>query len=113
MMEYLVSVIVPVYNVEEYLEECVDSILKQTYKRLEIILVDDGSTDGCPEICDVYAEKDMRVKVIHQQNAGAANARKRGIMAATAEYVCFVDADDTVDAGMIQFSLRISGMRIY
>ncbi len=106
MNESLVSVIVPVYNIQEYLEECLESILQQTYENLEIILVDDGSTDGSTEICDAYLEKDVRVKVIHQENAGAANARKNGIMAATAPYICFVDADDTVDAEMIQYFIE-------
>ena len=75
----LLSVIVPVYNTEKYLRKCVDSILAQTYKNLEIILVDDGSTDNCPAICDEYAAKDARVKVIHQENSGAIAARYAGL----------------------------------
>ena len=109
MNESLVSVIVPVYNVQEYLEECLESIVHQTYEALEIILVDDGSTDGSMEICDAYLKKDARIKVIHQQNAGAANARKSGIMAATAPYICFVDADDTIDADMIRYFMENIG----
>ena len=78
-MNSLISVIVPVYKVEKYLPQCVDSILAQTYRNLEIILVDDGSPDGCPKICDEYAKKDNRVRVIHQKNAGVSAARNAGL----------------------------------
>ena len=90
----LISVIVPVYRVEKYLERCVKSILSQTYKNLEVILVDDGSPDQCPAICDACAEKDARVKVIHQENKGLSGARNAGIDAASGEYLAFVDSDD-------------------
>ena len=87
----LISVIVPVYNVEAYLPKCLESIIDQTYKRLEIILVDDGSTDNSGYICDSYARKDSRVIVIHQSNFGVSAARNEGIKIATGDYICFVD----------------------
>ena len=90
------SVIVPVYNVEPYLRECADSILAQTFPDFEMILVDDGSPDGCPAICDGYAAKDPRVSVIHRPNGGLAQARLSGLKQAKADYVCFVDSDDYV-----------------
>ena len=98
----LISVIVPVYRVEEYLERCVKSILSQTYKNLEVILVDDGSPDQCPAICDACAEKDVRVKVIHQENKGLSGARNAGIDAASGEYLAFVDSDDYVNPHFIE-----------
>lgn len=98
----LISVIVPVYRVEEYLERCVKSILSQTYKNLEVILVDDGSPDQCPAICDACAEKDVRVKVIHQENKGLSGARNAGIDAASGEYLAFVDSDDYVSPHFIE-----------
>lgn len=88
------SIIIPVYNVERYLHQCVDSILGQTYREFEVILVDDGSSDGCPEICDEYVKLDSRVKVIHQKNAGLACARNVGIQAARGEYILCIDSDD-------------------
>lgn len=90
----LISVIIPVYRVEAYLKRCVDSVLAQTYPDMEVILVDDGSPDGCPGICDRYAAADHRVKVIHQENAGLSGARNAGIEAAQGEYLAFVDSDD-------------------
>lgn len=90
----LVSVIVPVYNVEKYVHECVGSIVAQTYSNLEIILVDDGSPDSCPQICDSLAESDARIKVIHKKNGGLGFARNSGLDIATGEYVVFVDSDD-------------------
>ena len=90
----LVSVIVPVYNTEQYLEECVESVLHQDYSNLELILVDDGSPDHCPEICDVYAEKDKRVRVIHQRNAGLSCARNAGLAVAKGQWILFLDSDD-------------------
>jgi len=93
-MEKVISVIVPVYGVEPYLDQCVSSILAQTYSALEIVLVDDGSPDGCPAMCDAWAEKDGRIRVIHQENAGLSAARNRGLEAAVGKYILFVDSDD-------------------
>ena len=92
----LVSVIVPVYKVEPYLRRCLDSIVGQTYKNLEIILVDDGSPDGCPAICDEYAANDSRIVVIHKENGGLSDARNAGLEIAKGEYISFVDSDDWV-----------------
>lgn len=100
-MEEKISVIVPVYMVEKYIRECVDSILAQSYGNLEVILVDDGSADGCGRICDDYAEKDERVRVIHKTNGGLSDARNVGIDAATADYLFFVDSDDFIKKNMI------------
>ena len=93
----LISVIVPIYQVEKYLEQCLDSILNQTYRQLEIILVDDGSPDHCGEICDRYASQDARIKVIHQPNAGLSAARNAGMDMATGEFISFIDSDDYID----------------
>lgn len=93
-MGKLLSVIIPVYNVEPYIRECVDSIINQTYKNLEIVLVDDGSPDNCGAICDEYAAKDSRVKVIHQKNQRLGAARNNGRKIATGDYITFVDSDD-------------------
>lgn len=95
--EKVISVIVPVYNVEPYLARCVDSILAQSYKSLEVILVDDGSRDRCGAICDEYAAKDSRIKVIHKENGGLSSARNAGIDAATGTYLSFVDSDDWIE----------------
>ena len=92
-----ISVIVPVYKTEQYLSACVDSILHQSYSDLEVILVDDGSPDNCPQICDDYVQRDERVRVIHQINAGVAAARNAGLDAACGEYITFVDSDDWID----------------
>lgn len=96
MINHLISIIVPVYNVEKYLHRCVDSILSQTYTNIEIILVDDGSPDNCPAICDEYAAKDSRVKVIHKANGGVSSARNAGLQLFSGEYLTFVDSDDFV-----------------
>ncbi len=96
--ETLLSIIVPVYNVEKYLARCVDSLLAQTYENLEIILVDDGATDGSGAICDAYGAKDSRVKVIHKANGGLSSARNAGLEAAAGEYITFVDSDDWIEA---------------
>lgn len=101
-----VSVIVPVYNAENYLKECVDSILVQTVQDIEVILVDDGSTDGSPAICDRCAQKDSRVKVIHKPNGRASSARNAGIRAATGEYIAFVDSDDWISPEMYETMLN-------
>ncbi len=97
----VISVIVPVYKVEKYLAKCVDSILEQSFRDLELILVDDGSPDHCPELCDEYAEKDRRVIVIHKENGGVSRARNTGLQAASGEYVIFCDSDDWMDEGAL------------
>lgn len=101
-MKDKISVIVPVYKVEKYLEKCVDSILNQTYSNIEVILIDDGSPDNCGKMCDTYAEKDSRVLVIHKENGGVSEARNEGMKAATGEYVSFVDSDDWLDSHMFE-----------
>ena len=101
-MEPLLSVIVPVYKVEAYLRDCVDSILAQTYQNLEIILVDDGSPDNCGAICDEYAAKDSRIRVIHKPNGGLSDARNAGMSIATGEYLMFVDSDDLLTLNAAQ-----------
>lgn len=98
----LISVVVPIYNVEKYLEECVDSIINQTYKNLEIILVDDGSTDNSGKMCDKFAQNDSRIKVIHKENGGLSDARNCGIEAATGKYIQFIDSDDYIDLDMFE-----------
>ena len=103
----MISVIVPVYRVESYIEYCIQSIQNQTYKDLEIILVDDGSDDGCPEICDRYAKEDKRIKVIHKKNEGLASARNVGLEAATGEYISFVDSDDYVEADYVETMISV------
>lgn len=97
-----VSVIIPVYNVESYLPRCIESVQNQTETDIEIILVDDGSTDNCGEICDRYAENDSRIKVIHQQNGGLGAARNTGIQATTSPYILFADSDDYMDADLAE-----------
>lgn len=101
-MKDLVSVIVPVYNVEKYLNRCVESIVQQTYKYLEIILVDDGSPDKCPNICDEWSKRDDRILVIHKTNGGLSDARNAGLSIATGEYIAFVDSDDWIHAEYIE-----------
>lgn len=102
MNNELISVVVPIYNVEKYLKRCISSILNQTYKSLEIILVDDGSPDNCGEICDYYSKIDNRVCVIHQKNKGLSEARNRGIKEATGKYIMFIDSDDYIEENMIE-----------
>ncbi len=102
-MEPKISVVLPIYNVEKYLEKCMESIFNQTYKNLEIILVDDGSPDGCPALCDSFAQKDSRICVVHKQNGGISDARNAGIAAATGEYISFVDPDDYVENDYIEY----------
>ena len=98
-MKGVISVIIPVYKVERYLRECLESVLTQDYDALEVILIDDGSPDGSGAICDEYAAKDSRVKVIHQKNGGGAAAKNAGLRIATGEYLSFVDSDDTLEPG--------------
>lgn len=103
----LISVIIPVYNAEKYLGKCLDSIVRQDYRELEIIIVDDGSTDGSFSICKEYAANDKRIRLIHQENGGLVKARKSGITAATGDYIGFVDADDHIDTGMYSGLLKV------
>ncbi len=102
----MISVIVPIYRVEEYLKRCVDSILNQTYNDLEIILVDDGSPDNCPAICDEYAKKDSRIKVIHKENGGLSDARNAGLAIAKGEWLSFIDSDDWIEPDMYEILLK-------
>ncbi len=102
MTKELISIIVPVYNVEKYLKKCVDSIVNQTYKNLEIILVDDGATDNSGKICDELVELDNRIKVYHKKNGGLSDARNYGVERATGDYIGFVDSDDYIDAEMYE-----------
>lgn len=104
----LVSVIVPIYNVDKYLKKCVESVLAQTYAELEIILVDDGSTDGSSKICDEYIEKDSRILVIHKPNGGLSDARNAGLDKAHGEYLVFIDSDDYIHPDMIKILLQNS-----
>lgn len=96
MNDLKISVIIPIYNVEQFLDECIESVINQTYKNLEIILVDDGSPDNCPQICDKWAKKDARIKVIHKKNEGVSVARNIGLRNATGAYIHFMDADDKI-----------------
>ena len=105
-MNQTISVIVPVYNVAQYLSQCLDSILSQDYKDLEVILIDDGSTDASGEICDRYGASDSRVRVIHQKNGGAAAAKNAGLRLATGEYLAFADSDDYLEPGAYGFLMK-------
>lgn len=102
MIKNMVSVIVPVYNIEKYLKECIESIINQSYKNIEIILVDDGSTDKSGIICDEFEKLEKRIKVIHKENGGAASAKNRGLDEANGEYICFVDGDDYIFIDFIE-----------
>ena len=97
-----ISVIVPIYKVEAYLDRCVQSIVAQTYTNLEIILVDDGSPDNCPAICDTWAEKDARIKVVHKENGGLSDARNAGLAVATGDLISFIDSDDTIEPKFLE-----------
>lgn len=97
-----ISIVVPVYNVENYLKKCIESIIGQSYKNIEIILVDDGSTDYCPDICDFYSRIDGRVKVIHKKNGGLVSARKAGTISATGDYILNVDGDDWIESDRVE-----------
>ena len=98
----MVSVIIPIYNVSQYLEKCISSVIRQTYDRLQIILVNDGSTDHSGLICDRYKKMDKRIHVIHKQNEGLVQARKTGLALAEGEYICYVDGDDWIEPDMIE-----------
>lgn len=102
-----ISIVVPIYNVESDLQRCVESLINQTYRNIEIILVDDGSSDNCPEICDDYAEKDSRVKVIHKQNGGLSDARNKGLREAIGNFVLFVDSDDFIELESCEYFLNL------
>lgn len=101
-----ISIIIPVYKVELYLDKCISSIVNQTYTNLEIILVDDGSPDQCPQMCDAWAEKDARIRVIHKENGGLSDARNAGMAVATGEYIAFVDSDDWIDLHYTEYLYR-------
>lgn len=105
-MNPLVSIIIPIYNVEKYLDKCITSVVNQTYTNLEIILVDDGSPDNCPAICDQWQAKDSRIKVIHQENGGLSVARNHGIDACNGSYVQFVDSDDYIELNAVECLLQ-------
>ena len=106
MNEHLISVIVPIYNVEKYLCKCIESIINQTYKNLQIILVDDGSTDNSKKICDEYAKLDSRIKVIHKSNGGLISARKAGLKIAEGEFISNIDGDDWIESNMYEEMLK-------
>ena len=108
MNDPLVSIIVPVYNVKDYLPECIDSIINQTYHNLEIILIDDGSTDGSETLCDKYKAKDSRIIVKHQKNSGLSVARNTGIKTSKGEYIAFIDSDDYVKPELIEHAISAS-----
>ncbi|WP_294908977.1 glycosyltransferase [uncultured Ruminococcus sp.] len=108
MNDAKISIIVPVYNIEKYLEKSIESLINQTYKNIEIILIDDGSTDNSPQICDSLAKKDSRIKVIHQPNKGVSAARNAGIQIADGDYIGFCDGDDTADEDMFEFLYNIA-----
>src|SRR5665647_3087465 len=105
--QYLISIIVPVFGVEPFLDECVLSLLRQTYEDLEIILVDDGSPDCCDKICDHYAALDPRIRVIHKKNSGLSDARNAGLQVARGDYIGFVDSDDYIASDMFSFLLSL------
>ena len=107
----LVSIIIPVYKVEKFLDECVASVAAQTYANLEILLVDDGSPDNCPAMCDAWAARDPRIRVIHKPNGGLSDARNTGIAGATGAYIYFADSDDTVAPTLVEDCLN--AMREY
>lgn len=108
MDSHKISVIVPIYKVEPYLRKCLDSIVNQTYRNLEIILVDDGSPDNCGTICDTYAAQDERVRVIHKPNGGVSSARNAGLAAATGEWIGWVDSDDWIEPDMYEYMMHLA-----
>ena len=101
-MEELVSIVVPIYKVEKYMHKCIDSIINQTYKKIEIILIDDGSPDNCGKICDDYAKKDSRIKAVHKENNGVSSARNLGIEISTGNWIAFIDSDDWIENDYIE-----------
>lgn len=103
-----ISIIIPVYNVEKYVSDCIETIVNQTYKNLEIILIDDGSTDACPEICDGYALEDSRITVIHKKNGGLSDARNAGLKIATGDFIAFVDSDDIISLNFCEKLLYVA-----
>ena len=113
MKQPLISVIVPVYKVEPYLDKCVSSIVNQTYTNLEIILVDDGSPDNCPAMCDAWAERDSRIRVIHQKNQGGGAARNAGLDFASGSLIAFVDSDDYILTMLSLAELGVGGAIVY
>ncbi|MGN0521374.1 MAG: glycosyltransferase family 2 protein [Eubacterium sp.] len=106
MIGSLISVIVPVYNSEKYLDKCIDSIVSQTYENLEIILIDDGSPDSCPQKCDEWAKRDSRIKVIHKENGGVSSARNCGLDIASGDYITFIDSDDFAETDMLEIMVN-------
>jgi glycosyltransferase involved in cell wall biosynthesis len=108
-MNVLVSVVIPVYNVEKYLDQCLSSIVLQTYCNLEIIVVNDGSSDKSPEMCDSWSKKDSRIKVLHQKNLGVTIARKNGVAKASGNWICFVDADDVLPVDAVEAMVMTIG----
>ena len=103
----LISIIVPIYNIQPYLCQCIDSILNQTYGKIEVVLVDDGSPDDCPQICDEYAKKDIRIKVVHKKNGGLVSARKAGLKVSEGDYICHVDGDDWLHPNYIESFVNV------
>ena len=103
----LISVIVPIYHVEQYLNRCVESLVNQTYSNLEIILVDDGSPDNCPKMCDDWVQKDSRIKVIHKGNGGLSDARNAGMQIANGDVISFIDSDDWIDPKFFEVMLNV------
>jgi len=107
-MDALVSIVIPVYKVEKYLDRCMSSVLGQTYQNLEIIMVDDGSPDQCPQLCDEYASRDSRIRVIHKENGGQSSARNAGLDIMSGDYCFFVDSDDFIHAGTVEYLMNLS-----
>ncbi|WP_366161292.1 glycosyltransferase [Bacillus infantis] len=107
-MKHKISIIIPIYNVEKYINKCIDSIINQSYTNLEIILVNDGSPDRSPQICEEYAKKDKRIKVIHKENGGLSDARNAGLLIATGDYIIFIDSDDYVEFDMVERAVNIA-----
>ena len=103
----LISVVLPNYNIECYLDRCMEAVLNQTYSNLEILMVDDGSPDSCPQMCDRYAEQDSRVRALHKENGGLSDARNYGIARARGEYITCIDPDDYVDSDYVEHLYRL------